>query len=107
MMSGSTCHMFPYSSAVGSIMYAMVCTRPDISYAVSMVSRYMTNPIRCFMRGQKHIDVKFHFVRDVIRKRMVTVKKIGTEDNPADILTKSLTIAKFKYCLDLVAVSSI
>jgi hypothetical protein len=34
----------PYSSAVGSIMYAMVCTRPDISQAVNVVSRYMANP---------------------------------------------------------------
>ncbi|KAH9752071.1 hypothetical protein KPL71_014550 [Citrus sinensis] len=34
----------PYASAVGSLMYAMVCTRPDISQAVSMVSRYMHNP---------------------------------------------------------------
>ncbi|KAH7550154.1 hypothetical protein JRO89_XS13G0144400 [Xanthoceras sorbifolium] len=34
----------PYSSAVGSLMYAMVCTRPDIAHAVSVVSRYMSNP---------------------------------------------------------------
>jgi len=34
----------PYASAVGSIMYAMVCTRPDISQAVNIVSRYMGNP---------------------------------------------------------------
>ena len=33
----------PYASVVGSLMYAMVCTRPDISQAVSMVSRYMHN----------------------------------------------------------------
>ncbi|KAF2314833.1 hypothetical protein GH714_036850 [Hevea brasiliensis] len=32
----------PYLSTVGSIMYAMVCTHPDISHAVSVVSRYMT-----------------------------------------------------------------
>ena len=31
----------PYSSSVGSLMYAMVYTRPDLDYAVSMVSRYM------------------------------------------------------------------
>ena len=31
----------PYSSAVGSLMYAMVCSRPDLSYAMSLVSRYM------------------------------------------------------------------
>ena len=31
----------PYASAVGSLMYAMVCTRPDISQVVSVVSRFM------------------------------------------------------------------
>lgn len=34
----------PYASAVDSLMYAMVCTRPDLSYVVSVVSRYMHNP---------------------------------------------------------------
>jgi hypothetical protein len=34
----------PYASAVGSLMYAMVCTRPDIAQVVSTVSRFMTNP---------------------------------------------------------------
>ncbi|XP_042477742.1 secreted RxLR effector protein 161-like [Macadamia integrifolia] len=34
----------PYSSAVGSLMYAMTCTRPDISFAVSMLGRYVSNP---------------------------------------------------------------
>ena len=34
----------PYSSVVGSLMYAMVCSRPDLSYVVSAVSRYMENP---------------------------------------------------------------
>ena len=34
----------PYASAIGSIMYAMICTRPDVSYALSMTSRYQQNP---------------------------------------------------------------
>ena len=34
---------FPYSSAVSNLMYAMVCTRPDIAHAVGVVSRYMNN----------------------------------------------------------------
>ena len=38
----------PYASAVGSLMYAMLCTRPDICYAVGIVSRYQSNP------GLKH-----------------------------------------------------
>ena len=40
----------PYSSAVGCLMYALVWTRPDMSYAVSVVSRYMANP------GRKHYE---------------------------------------------------
>ena len=32
-----------YSSAVGSLMYAMVCTQPDITHVVGVVSRYMSN----------------------------------------------------------------
>ncbi|KAK8715432.1 hypothetical protein V6N13_042766 [Hibiscus sabdariffa] len=34
----------PYALAIGSIMYAMICTRPDLSYALSMTSRYQANP---------------------------------------------------------------
>ena len=30
----------PYASAVGSLMYAMICIRPDICYSVGMVNRY-------------------------------------------------------------------
>ncbi|GKV23084.1 hypothetical protein SLEP1_g32861 [Rubroshorea leprosula] len=32
-----------YSSTVGSLMYAMVCTRPDISHAIGVVSRFLSN----------------------------------------------------------------
>lgn len=35
--------MIPYSSFVGSIMYTMICTRPDLSHAVSVASRFMAN----------------------------------------------------------------
>jgi hypothetical protein len=34
----------PYASVVGSLMYAMVCTRPDITHAVRDLSRYMSKP---------------------------------------------------------------
>ena len=38
----------PYASGVGSLMYAMVCTRPDIAYAMSIVSRFIADP------GEEH-----------------------------------------------------
>ena len=30
----------PYASAIGSIMYAMLCTKPDVSFALSVTSRF-------------------------------------------------------------------
>ena len=33
----------PYASTIGSIMYAMLCTRPDISFALSVTSRYQSD----------------------------------------------------------------
>jgi len=34
----------PYASAVGNLMYAMVCTRPDIAHVVGVLSRFMSKP---------------------------------------------------------------
>ena len=34
----------PYASAFGSLMYAMVCTRPDIAHEVGVLSRFMSKP---------------------------------------------------------------
>ena len=218
----------PYASVVGSLMYAMVCTRPDISHAVSMVSRYMHNPgkkhweaakwilryikgtvnlglkfernrknVERFLVGYtdsdfagdldnrrsttgyvftmasgpvswrstlqstvalstteaeymaiaeamkeaiwshglvvdlgvnqekvevhsdsqsaihlaknqvhhartKHIDVRYHFVRDVVNEGVIIIHKIDTAENPADMLTKVVGVAKFNHCLNLV-----
>ena len=34
----------PYASTIGSLMYAILCTRLDIAYAVSVTSRFQSNP---------------------------------------------------------------
>jgi hypothetical protein len=34
----------PYASAIGSIMYAMLYTRPDVAHAISLTSRYQSDP---------------------------------------------------------------
>ncbi|KAI5341865.1 hypothetical protein L3X38_009740 [Prunus dulcis] len=45
----------PYASAIGSLMYAMLCTRPDISYAVSITSRYQSNSGSEYWSGVKTV----------------------------------------------------
>ena len=36
----------PYASAIGSLMYVMVCTRPYLAHVVSVVSRFMSDPCK-------------------------------------------------------------
>lgn len=220
----------PYASAVGSLMYAMVCCRPDLTYLMSVISRYMGDPGKAhweavkwalkYVRGSasrglvfkkslsnqealigyvdadyaanidtrksltgyvftlfgvavswrsvhqsvvalstteaeyvalteaikegmwlqeilaefghvqekitifcdnqsaihlakhqgyhertKHIDVKLYFVRDLVEKGSIEVKKIATEVNPADCLTKALPTSKFKLSLGLISMN--
>ncbi|GJV80957.1 retrovirus-related pol polyprotein from transposon TNT 1-94 [Tanacetum coccineum] len=45
----------PYASAVGSLMFVMICTRPDIAHAVRVVSRYMAEPGREHWEAVKRI----------------------------------------------------
>lgn len=55
----------------------------------------------------KHIDIKLHFIRLEVTKRTILLVKIYTSENMADMLTKSIPIAKFKTCLDLAGICTI
>lgn len=37
-------HKVPYASVMGSLMYAQVCTRPDLAFIVGVLVRYLSNP---------------------------------------------------------------
>ncbi|KAL5821663.1 hypothetical protein ACOSQ3_023545 [Xanthoceras sorbifolium] len=213
----------PYASAVGSLMYAMVCTRPDIAHVVGVVSRFLSNPgkehwtavkwILRYLRGtsshclcfgnckpvlegytdsdmagdmdtrksisgylitfaggavswqsrlqkcialstteaeyiaitegckemlwmekflqeldqkqesyvlycdsqsaihlsknqtfhsrSKHIDVRYHWIRDVLENKLLQVEKIHTNDNGADMMTKNLPREKLAICREI------
>eukprot|EP00253_Pinus_taeda_P028064 PITA_28064 len=182
----------PYANVVRCLMYVMVCTRPNISHAVGVVSRYMANPGKehwsvvngCFgdldkrrstsryvftlaggaiswmsklqnivalstteaeyiaashackeavwLKGllgefgrlqdnirllcdsqsaihltknlayhskSKHIPIKYHFVRQVITERGVSLEKVHTKENCADMFTKPVLLEKLRWCL--------
>jgi len=70
-------------------------------YCDSQSAIYLTKD-QMFHERTKHIDIKYHFVRDVIEEGELKVCKISTHDNPADMLTKSVPVAKFELCSSLV-----
>ena len=71
----------PYSSVVGSLMYSMVCTRPNISHAMGVVSRYINNPskehwkevqwILKYLRGTTSHALCFSLVQTLFSRDML------------------------------------
>lgn len=51
----SQMNAIPDASAIGSIMYAMICTKPDVSYALSGTSRYHADPGESHWTAMKNI----------------------------------------------------
>nr|GEW09586.1 retrotransposon protein, putative, Ty1-copia subclass [Tanacetum cinerariifolium] len=163
----------PCANAVGSIVYLMVCTRPDIAYAVTVVSRYLANlgknyweavkwilkylrdyakdldkeaeymaltkavkeaiwlrglleklgvevntmAVNCDNQGAihlsrnhvfhertKHINMRYHFIREVLEAKTVKLLKVGTEHNVVDALSKVVPGLKLQHCLELLNV---
>ena len=66
----------PYASTVGSLTYAMLCTRPDIFYAIGIVSRYQSNP------GLAHWIVVKHILKYLRRTRNYMLIYSGADLNP-------------------------
>ena len=51
-----------------------------------------------FHAKTKHIDVKYHFIWDVLEDKHMELVKVHTDDNPADILTKGVAFERFAHC---------
>jgi hypothetical protein len=63
-----------YASAIGSIMYAMLCTRPDVSYALCATSRYQSN------YGDTHWTIVKNILKYLTRTKKVLLVFGGEEE---------------------------
>jgi len=49
----------------------------------------------------KHINVRFHFIREILDEGDIKLQKIHMKENPADMLTKVVSGVKFAHCKEL------
>lgn len=45
----------------------------------------------------KHIDIRYHFVRDQVKAKVIQLEYIETKSQLADFLTKAISTSKFKF----------
>ena len=55
----------------------------------------------------KHIDVQYHFVRDMVEDKRVLLVKVDTLKNVVDALTKSMSTQKFSWCRETMGVAKL
>ena len=60
------------------------------------------NPV--FHAKTKHIDVRYHFVRECLADKRLDLVKVHTSKNAADALTKSLSLDWFAHCCELMGI---
>ena len=53
------------------------------------------NPV--FHDKSKHIEIKYHYIRDIVQRGSVKLQYVATEEHIADVLMKPLASLKFVY----------
>jgi hypothetical protein len=61
------------------------------------------NPV--FHDRSKHIEMRYHYVRDMVQKNILSIQYVPTVEQTTDILTKPLSLTKFVYFRDKLGVA--
>ncbi|CAM8981006.1 unnamed protein product [Rhodiola kirilowii] len=73
------------------------CSYVPLIYSDSMSALHLCrDPV--YHERSKHIDVRLHFIRDIIDKGVIRIEKILGDENPADFGTKVVPYVKFELC---------
>ena len=91
----SLMNKIPYANIMGSIMYAMVCTRPDLSYVVSLLSRLMGNSSKVHWHALKWV---LRYINGTLGKGLVFGGHIGSWKD--DGIVVGCVDSDFAGCLD-------
>ncbi|GKA20578.1 putative ribonuclease H-like domain-containing protein [Tanacetum coccineum] len=76
-------------------MPTIVATATSEAEYVAAANCYGQNPV--YHSKTKHIEIRHHFIRDCYEKKLISVEKIHTDFNVADLLTKPFDGPRFNY----------
>lgn len=79
--------------------------QPTVIYCDNMSTIAMTkNPV--FHSRTKHIELRHHFIRDMVSNGEISLEFIGTNEQPADFLTKAIYVEKFQKARDILKIAN-
>ena len=64
--------------------------------------KLIENPM--FHDKSKHIEIKYHYIRDIVQRGVVKLQYVPTEDQVAHVLTKPMSCVKFEHFQDKIGV---
>ena len=56
-----------------------------------------TTRVVVFHDKSKHIEIKYHYIKDMVQRGAVKLQNVATDEQIADVLTKPLAKVKFEY----------
>nr|GEX03290.1 hypothetical protein [Tanacetum cinerariifolium] len=78
-----------YRGMIGTLLY-LTASRPDLQFAICMCARYQADlPKSTYIRS-KHIDIRYHFIKEHVENGVIELYFVNTEYQLADIFTKAL-----------------
>ena len=60
-----------------------------------------------FHDKSKHIEIKYHYIKDMVQRGVVKLQYVATEEQIADVLTKPVARVKFEYLREKLGVLQI
>ncbi|GJY73120.1 hypothetical protein Tco_0477551 [Tanacetum coccineum] len=109
-LQGTLIDQTTYRRMIGGLMY-LTASRPDIAFATFVCARYQAcltvkhlkesaiaiscNPVQ--HSKTKHIDIRYHFIKEHVEMGTVEIYFVGIEYQLADLFTKALLKERFEY----------